>query len=70
MIAQGEAPPDWFFNPKDIRYPNGVAGTPDRIARVIRKLFAHGGREAFLLDDKPELMEEILSFAQKNFDGM
>jgi len=66
MVARGEAPSSWFFEPRDIRYTCGLGGTPDRIARVIRKLLKSGGRQAFLLDDKPELLEEILIFAQQN----
>jgi len=66
MIARGEAPSNWFFEPRDIRYTCGVGGTPDQIARAIRKLLKSGGKQAFLLDDKPELLERILLFAQQN----
>jgi len=66
MVARGEAPSSWFFEPNDIRYTCGLGAKPDRMARVIRKLFESGGTKALLLDDKPELFDEILIFAQQN----
>jgi len=71
LIASGQAPENWFFDPKDIRYVYGIAGPPHKIARVIKKLLAGKGERALLLDDKPELLTQILLFVQKQtVDGL
>jgi len=57
-------PPEWFFNPRDIEYVHGVGGTPEQVARTIRKLIEYGGEEALCMDDKPELKAKIIEFAR------
>jgi glycosyltransferase involved in cell wall biosynthesis len=69
MIAQGNAPRSWFFDPKEIRYIYGFGGKPEKIVRVIRKLLDHGGKKALLLEDKPAVRDRIVDFSKSNLSN-
>jgi hypothetical protein len=63
MIARGEAPTEWFFDPKDVRYVHGVGGMEDKIRGLIADYVAANGDAYLFLDDKTELKAAILAFA-------
>lgn len=63
QLVTGEAPAEWFFNPKDIRYTCGAAG-PDRKAHQnIRAVIEAKGTAALFVDDKPELRDVLAETA-------
>ena len=62
QIAQGKAPEQWFFEPKDVRYAAGVAAPEDVIARQIKMVVEKFGPAGLLLDDKPELRDTLIEF--------
>ena len=63
-LAAGEAPESWFFDPKEVLYAKGTAGTEERVARNIRKLLDVYGENGLLLDGKPALKREVVAFAR------
>jgi hypothetical protein len=61
-IAEGRAPADWFFDPRDISYVRGVAGPDVSVRKGIRKLLAAAGPDGLCLDDKPQLRTMLCEF--------
>ena len=64
-LIEGQAPRSWFFDPKDIRYIGGASGTIDRVRENIRGLLSNGEGDALLVDDKPQLKQTLMTFAEQ-----
>ena len=64
-MAEGSVPDDWFVDAADLRYVQGVVGPEEKVAAGIRKLLDAYGPEALCLEDKPELRERIILFANR-----
>lgn len=62
-VATGNAPANWFFDPHDLNYFQGLGGTEEQIRETIRRLIAYGGVEALQVGDKPELEQRLVAFA-------
>lgn len=63
-LIEGKAPDDWFFDAGAIRYLHGVAGHETKIIRRIGQLVDAFGSGALCLDDKPQLRDRLVAFAQ------
>lgn len=64
-VIEGRASDSWFFNSTEIRYVEGVAGPEEIIAARIRGMVDAFGPEALCLDDKPELRDRMVAFAER-----
>jgi len=62
-VIRGEVSEAWFVDPADIRYVEGVAGSPDKLASTVKRYVERFGPEALLLDDKPVLKQRLLDLA-------
>lgn len=67
-IAKGEAPENWYFDPADVTYMAGVAGSKEEIRHAIRLTLDAGGPSALCLDDRLTLRDAIIRFAQEDDD--
>lgn len=63
-LATGEAPANWFFDPKDIHYYQGFGFPKDGAKKAICRLVEHGGVEALQVSDKPELERRLITFSK------
>lgn len=63
VLARGEAPDEWFFEPSDIRYIHGVGGSEEKIRHQVRRLIDFAGPGALLLDDKTDLRGMLVEFS-------
>lgn len=61
-IATGEAPAEWFFDPLEVVYVEGVGAEKTKIAANIAKLVDAYGQDALLLDHHPLLRDAVLDF--------
>lgn len=68
-VIQGRAPRDWFFDPAELRYFYGVAGPAANVAAIVKAFVNKFGTQALLLDDKPELRDRLLAFANSENSG-
>lgn len=64
LIASGAAPQTWYFDPYEIGYVYGVAGSKDEVRRAIVSTLETGGIPALQLDDKPKLRDAIVEFSR------
>jgi hypothetical protein len=64
-LADGKAPPNWFFKPKDITYVHGVAGTAESIFEAMARYINHFGVDALLLDEGSKFRDEILKVTER-----
>ena len=64
MLASGEFPREWVFDPKQIRYLEGCGLSRERGVSLISAMVAVGGRGSLCLGDKPELASLFLARAQ------
>jgi hypothetical protein len=59
LAVQGQAPDEWYFDPRDIRYFGGVAGEEAKIADTTLRLAETYGQQALFLDDKPAMRDAM-----------
>jgi hypothetical protein len=63
QIIQEDIPPDWFYDPKDIRYLSG-AGAPENVIReAVSAIIDQYGKHSLCLSDKSELEDRLVEFA-------
>lgn len=62
-LIEGDVPPEWMLDPRDIRYVEGTGLTAGRGAQVLHAFLATGGRSALCVGDKPELEKLLLARA-------
>jgi hypothetical protein len=65
-IAAGEAPTEWFFDPLDVVYVEGVGAERSKIAANIAKLVDAYGPDALMLDHHPALRDAVLEFMREH----
>ncbi|MFO0722393.1 MAG: hypothetical protein U1E65_01340 [Myxococcota bacterium] len=63
QIARGEAPAEWWLDPRQHRYWRGCGLPEERARALIAAFLAEGGASGLQLDDKPEFLAEILGAA-------
>ena len=61
-LIDGNAPSEWIYDPKKIRYLHGAGVSEREIKRNIRSIITTGGKEALQLSDKPELERRFFEF--------
>jgi hypothetical protein len=61
-LVNGEARPEWFFDPRDIIYFHGWGMPEASLRKRLGELIAFGGVGALQLADKPQLERAILDF--------
>jgi len=65
MLIDGRFPKDWLFDPRNIRYVHGC-GLPETKGKAIIKQFLKlGGKGSLCVSDKPDLVQELVTFARK-----
>ncbi len=57
---QGDAGPDWFFDPRDVEYECGAGVRPFNIALMVDAMVDAGGSAVLGLEDKPRLRDGLL----------
>jgi hypothetical protein len=55
MLARGEVPAGWSYDPRSIRYVEGCCAPKAKVEEWVRAVVAEGGAQALQLRDKPEL---------------
>lgn len=63
QLAIGAIPPEWWFDPADLRYVDGWGLTTTRLKDVISGVVAVGGLDALHISDKPELEDRFADLA-------
>lgn len=63
-VMQGDIPPQWWFDPRRLRYVAGWGLTLEGARERIRRVLAEGGRDALQVGDKPELERALVDFAE------
>lgn len=63
QILEGNIPPEWWFNPRELRHIYGSGLPIDKMRALIRRVVEAGGKEALCLLDKPELERLLVEFA-------
>jgi glycosyltransferase involved in cell wall biosynthesis len=58
-----EAPADWWFDPADTAYVQGVGMNEAAAAEAVRDVLASAGRAGLCVDDKPVLQQRLEEFA-------
>lgn len=62
QLARGEAPPDWFIDPRSVVYLEGCAQRLEITAALVQLLVQRYGVAALQLAGRPELESALLSF--------
>lgn len=65
-IATGQAPTEWFFDPLEVVYVEGVGAERPKIAANIAKLVDAYGPDALMLDHHPALRDAVLEFMREH----
>ena len=60
-----DVPPEWLFDPREVRYVFGGALPEARSRELIAAVVATAGESALQLDDKPALREALLRHARE-----
>jgi hypothetical protein len=63
-LLTGNVPPEWWYDPKSIRYLYGWGGSEQQIREYLAEVIKVGGPSALHLSDKPELEASFLRFAR------
>jgi hypothetical protein len=61
-LLRGTAPPEWLFDPREIRYLHGCCAPEAWVRKVGQKLIGAAGVSALQFGDKPELEAAFLAF--------
>jgi hypothetical protein len=64
QLIDGEIPPEWRADPHGLRHLLGGGLPKDIVRAMVAGVVAHGGPSALQLDDKPELRDAFLRFAE------
>ncbi len=65
-LAGGEAPSEWFFDPKSIEYIGGAAAPMEEIEENIAQVYKVNGAQSFSMEDKMNLQKILVNRASKN----
>ena len=65
-LIEGDIPDDWWVNPRDIIYLEGIGQPIERTKQIIRDLVQQYGVEALQLSHRPDLCAAFLEFAGIN----
>jgi hypothetical protein len=63
QVIRGEAPREWFFDPRQIRYVHGYGSTEEATRERLRGLYDQYGGAVLQLADKPALEARLHEFA-------
>ncbi|PKN52261.1 MAG: hypothetical protein CVU55_08220 [Deltaproteobacteria bacterium HGW-Deltaproteobacteria-13] len=63
MLIDGNIPPEWIYDPHNIRYLHGCGLSEDKSKKIIAAFLKIGGIKSLCLSDKPELEEMFVRFA-------
>ena len=63
MLLLGQAPDDWFFDPSDYAYIEGVAIEREALRAHLKTYLAQFGRQGLYLSHRPDLEDKIIAFA-------
>jgi hypothetical protein len=63
-VLRGDIPPEWVFDPRELRYVHGACLDEGRTRELIRAFVDYGGPGALQVDDKPALRASLLEFAR------
>lgn len=55
LALEGKLPPDWFVDPRDIRYIGGWGMPPERVRNIVMNLVEKYGMGVLCVQDKPAL---------------
>lgn len=64
LVIEGETPAGWWFDPAELRYVEGCGLTREAARQSVAAVLQAGGRTALCLDDKPELEQCFVDFAE------
>lgn len=62
-LISGNIPSEWYFNPKNLRYIYGAGLRKERTREIIKDVISFGGINALQVNDKPELENLFVTFA-------
>jgi hypothetical protein len=62
-LFAGDAPADWWFDPAETAYVQGVGMTERAAAEAVRDVLESAGRAGLCVDDKPALEQRLEEFA-------
>ena len=60
-LLSGEAPADWWFEPAAIDHVHGAGASEEAVRQSVRRVLAAAGVAGLHLEDKPHLVERLLS---------
>lgn len=60
-LLRGEAPASWWFDPGAVTYIGGAGADEATLRGAVRAVLAAEGPAGLLLDDRPDLVERLLS---------
>jgi hypothetical protein len=63
-VLRGDIPPEWVFEPRELRYVRGACLDEGRTRELIGAFVDYGGAAALQVDDKPALRAALLHFAR------
>ena len=63
MLAEGDFPEEWLFDPACSNYILGMGMSKDKIREIMKGMIENFGVKSFMLSDKPQLENAIVKFA-------
>jgi hypothetical protein len=63
-LIEGPVPPEWLFDPGEIRYVQGYGFPEDRARERVAAVLRAAGPEGLCVSDKPDLERRLVAFAQ------
>jgi glycosyltransferase involved in cell wall biosynthesis len=64
LLIEGRCPPEWRFEPREIRYVHGCGHREPEARAKLRAFLARGGPRALCVGDKPGLQADLVAFAR------
>lgn len=61
-IIKNQIPEEWMYKPEKLHYFKGYGISNEKLRTFMRSYVMHNGLSALFLDDKPELLAEIIEF--------
>lgn len=63
-IIEGDIPDEWWLDPRQVLYLEGIGQPVERTKEVIRAMVEKYGKESLHLDHRPDLLSAFLEFAE------
>ncbi len=63
QLLEKDTPTRWWFDPKNIKYRQGCGLSEEGAKKTIRSFVEAGGKRALCLQDKPELRDDLITWA-------